>query len=1055
MKKLLILSLVCTCSWLSHAQLRTKIDSLTQVLASNINKDTTRVKVLLELANTYRGVNLDTSYSYSRRAYVLSSESNYEFGMASADKISGTYFLYSGVKDSTIFYYQRSQKLFRSLENWDGVHDINYNLGLMHASISEYDQAIAYYKEDFNYRNEIKDTLGIADGYLNMGAVYLYQGDNQKAYKNFTASIPYFEQAGDFLSVAKVNFNLGTIQWNYSNYDLALNDFFSSLEVFEKEGDHYLLASCLENIAGVYENMDNYENALKYYRASLRHSEEVGDQRLTASNYHSLGTAMDKSLQRDSALYYFDKSVELSQKSDFKDLLSLNYHSLGVLHARENVGRGISFLEQSIGLKKDLEVDDFNIATSLHELGKIYLGEKQYSKAQQVLDEGWNLSRKTDSKEIKSQLSFALYELHKARGNDTKAITFLEQYQQFKDSIFDEETAKNVVAREIQYETAKKDQQIQLLVKEKELQEAELSTKEAKAKQNATQRNLLLAGIASLAAIAFLLFRNYNTKLKSRELINRKQQEFVNLRSRFFTNISHEFRTPLTLILGPLRDLLASRPNDSESRESYELMQRNGEKLLDLVNQLMDLSKLEAGTLPLRVSKSDLKKFLSIRTSSFSSLANYQDIAFDIELGPEISSAWFDSDALEKIINNLLSNAFKFTPKGGQIQFSAILSEEVSEEHHTNAGDFLAISVMDSGPGIAAEELPKVFDRFYQVDTSTSQKSGTGVGLALTKELVELHHGMISVESTVGKGSTFSVRLPVAQSYFTKAELVSDASQKMEDKKPLSTVITNKEEPKAKISNDQTQPLLLVVEDNADVRTYIKNNLSHTYNVIEAMDGAEGLSKAQEIVPDLVISDVMMPKMSGMSLCEKLKSDEKTSHIPVILLTALASQASKVEGIETGADDYIVKPFDKEELLARAKNLIQQRQLLREKYSRRLTLEPKELSVTSADERFLNKVIKVLEAQLDNSSFKVEHFSAELGMSRTQLFRKMRALTNQAPQDFIRDFRLKRAAQLLSQKTGTVSEIAYQVGFNNLSYFTKRFKELFGQTPSEYYAAHS
>ncbi len=1051
MRRLIFFSFVCLNYWITHAQLKSKIDSLEQLLENSSEQDTTKVQLLLDMANAYRGVSLDTSYHYAKKAFDLATIHDHEYGMASADKIKGTYFLYSGITDSCIFYYQRSQSLFQKLSDPDGVHDINYNLGLLHTSLAEYDKAISYYQKDFDYRNQINDTLGIADGYLNMGAVFLYKGDNQNAYTNFTASLPYFGKAGDSLSVAKVNFNLGTIQWNYSNYDLALTDFFSALEIFEKEGDRYLLASCLENIAGVYENMENYKNALKYYRASLQHSKEVGNARLTASNYHSLGAAMDKSSQRDSALYYFDKSLGLSEEGDFKDLLSLNYHSLGVLYASQDSAKGIEFLNKSISLKKSIELDNFNIATSLYELGTIHVDQQQLAKAEKVFDEGWAVSRQTDSKDIKSKLSFALYDLHKRMGNKNRALFYLEEFYVLRDSIFDEETSKNIVAREIQYETAKKDQQIQLLVKEKELQQAEVATKEALIEQRSTQRNLLLWGIISLIIISLLLFRNYNIKLKSRELVNRKQQEFVNLRSRFFANVSHEFRTPLTLILGPLNDLLSSKQENSEHEQSYQLMKQNGEKLLGLVNQLLDLAKLEAGNMPLRLKKEDLKVFLKAQAAAFSSLADFQDIKFNISVAPEIEWGWFDSDALEKIINNLLSNAFKFIRKGGKIHFKASLVNEngaISKEE----GASIKIEVEDNGKGISGPELEKVFDRFYQVDSSPiKEKMGTGIGLALTKELVELHKGHISVASEEGKGTIFTVILPIAKEQFNNHDMVflDQPAQKVKNT-PRAVPTEVSVNSKAPQVNTKGFPLLLIVEDNADVRAYIRKQLHDAYNIVEAINGVEGFALAQKRIPDLIISDVMMPGMNGIVLCEKLKRDEKTSHIPVILLTALASHASKLEGIETGADDYIVKPFDKEELRARVKNRIDQRQLLREKYSRQLSLEPKVLAVTPTDERFLKKVVHLLEQRLDDSTFGVEGLAKELGMSRTQLFRKMRALTNQTTQDFVRDFRLKRAAQLLRDKAGNISEVAYQVGFNNLSYFTKRFKELFGKTPSEY-----
>lgn len=1045
MRKLILFGFVCINCWVTNAQLRTQIDSLTLLLENKREQDTITVNLLLDIANTYRGVSLDTSYLYAKRAFSLASNISYDYGMASADKIKGTYFLYTGVMDSSVFYYENGQKLFQKLGDLDGVHDINYNLGLLHSSISEYDKAISYYQKDFTYRNQIGDTLGIADGYLNMGAVYLYKGDNQEAYKNLTASIPYFEHAGDQLSVAKVNFNLGTIQWNFSNYDLALKDFFASLAVFEQEEDRYLLASCFENIAGVYENMENYKSALKYYRASLHNSEEVGDARLTASNHHSLGVVMDKHGQRDSALYYFDKSLQLSEESNFRDLLSLNYHSLGVLHGKENASKGIEFLNKSISLKKSIELDNFNIATSLYELGTIQADQNQLAQARKSLEEGWKVSRLTDSKEIKSKLSFALYKLSKNMGNQPRALSYLEEYHQLKDSIFDDEANKNLVAREIQYESAKKDQQIELLTKEQELKQAEVTAKEALLKQNTTQRNLLLAAIASVLIISILLFRNYLVKLRAKEIVNKKQREFVNLRSRFFANVSHEFRTPLTLILGPLKDLLSSTKENQEHHESYELMKRNSEKLLGLVNQLLDLAKLEAGALPLQVREDNLNTFLKTVTASFSSWSDYQNITFTVAITDEIGRAWFDGDVLEKILNNLLANAFKFTQKNGNVNFNAMMIKGNKAE-----GESIKIVVKDNGKGIASSDLDKVFDRFYQAEASqTEVKTGTGIGLALVKELTELYHGNIAVESEEAKGTTFTLTLPISKEQFNIEEI---ASHSAEHPSTANNSFPSRPSKSQKVGETVKKdlPLLLIVEDNDDVRSYIKKNLLSAYNIKEAANGVDGFNMAQKVVPDLIISDVMMPDMDGLSLCKKLKVDEKTSHIPVILLTALASQASKVEGIETGADDYIIKPFDRKELIARVKNLIDQRQQLREKYSRQLTLEPKVLAITSADERFLDKIIRILEKRLDDSAFGVEDLAKETAMSRTQLFRKMRALLNQSPQDFIRDFRLKRAAQLLENKAGNISEIAYQVGFNNLSYFTKRFKELFGKTPSEY-----
>ncbi len=481
-------------------------------------------------------------------------------------------------------------------------------------------------------------------------------------------------------------------------------------------------------------------------------------------------------------------------------------------------------------------------------------------------------------------------------------------------------------------------------------------------------------------------------------------------------------------------------------------MKQSSEKLLDLVNQLLDLAKLEAGNRPLRVERKELGTFLKTRAAAFGSLADFQNITYKITIAPEIDWGWFDEDAFEKMVNNVLSNAFKFTHDGGEVHFCATLIDNQNGTDES-MGNALKIVISDTGQGIPEDELGKVFDRFHQVNgSSNSETAGTGIGLALTKELVTLHGGAINVTSAAGKGSTFTLVLPITKEGFKEADIVRSgkATSKIGQTLRRAPKQTTHDMKGVVKTGKKDQPILLIVEDNNDVRAYIKKHLDQEYNVKEAKNGMEGLTLAQKTVPDLIVSDVMMPGMSGISLCEKLKKDEKTSHIPVILLTALASQASKVEGIETGADDYMIKPFDKKELAVRVKNLIRQRQLLRRKYSRQVILEPKTVAITSADERFLKKAMHLLEVHLDDSTFSVEIFSRELGMSRTQLFRKLQALTNRSPQDFIRDFRLQRAAELLRKKAGNISEVAYQVGFNNLSYFTKRFKEQFGKTPSEY-----
>jgi DNA-binding response OmpR family regulator/anti-sigma regulatory factor (Ser/Thr protein kinase) len=401
-----------------------------------------------------------------------------------------------------------------------------------------------------------------------------------------------------------------------------------------------------------------------------------------------------------------------------------------------------------------------------------------------------------------------------------------------------------------------------------------------------------------------------------------------------------------------------------------------------------------------------------------------------------------DKDKLEKIVNNLLSNAFKFTPEGGRIDFTI---EKIN--------GYVEIRVADSGMGIAAERLDKIFDRFYQVDGNhTRESEGTGIGLSLTKELVELHKGKIEVESEYGKGTTFKVLLPLGIDHLKPEEivekdLVEEAEVVVEE---TEMVPESKEKTDVDVLLDTGKPLLLIVEDNLDVRKYVISHLEKEYRILEAANGEDGLREALEHIPELIISDVMMPKMDGFELCEKLKTDERTSHIPVILLTAKATDKDKIVGYETGADDYIMKPFDAGILKVRIKNLVEQRRKLREHFKKEGLVELDEKEITSVDKKFLEKAFKIIDEHLSDSSFGVEMFADEIALGRATLHKKLTALVGESPSDLIKRIRLRKAAKLLEKNFGNVSETALEVGFTNPAYFSECFKRQFGVTPSQH-----
>lgn len=599
--------------------------------------------------------------------------------------------------------------------------------------------------------------------------------------------------------------------------------------------------------------------------------------------------------------------------------------------------------------------------------------------------------------------------------------------------------------------------------------------------------------------IIFVLYSILRFYLRRQRLLHQLDMELLQSerlaeldieKNKFFSNISHEFRTPLTLILGPLERMIGS-PKDENQKLELNLVKRNARRVQTLINQLLSLSKLEAGKMKLRARPENIVKLASLFLQSFHSMAEEKAIKLEFESDAEEHIVYIDTIKLEKVANNLLSNAFKFTEKGDSINVSIRSLQSIvfspqatvfSPKSDNNAvptsdsglrtsdfplptSDYIQIKFSDTGMGIQKEQLPHVFDRFYQVDESQMKTNlGTGIGLALTKELIELHHGTVTVESEPGVGTTFTVFLPIGKEHLSEDEIVEssgDGKQTNDELLNDDYLFVHDFESKTKLKTELPEnkdlPLLLIVEDNDDMRSYIKSYLIGSYNIIEAVDGKDGAEKAIEHIPDLIVSDLMMPKLDGNEMTSQLKSDERTSHIPIILLTAKASKESKLAGLEIGADDFLTKPFDADELIIRINNLMNQRKRLREIFGKKLSFtvspghtELVDSGITSMDEKFMKKAYEITEREMSDPEFGVSSFSKQMALSRMQLHRKLKALTDQSTSDFIKIIRLNKAAVLLKSKSATAAEIAYDIGFSSPSYFSSCFKEHFGKTPSEY-----
>lgn len=554
---------------------------------------------------------------------------------------------------------------------------------------------------------------------------------------------------------------------------------------------------------------------------------------------------------------------------------------------------------------------------------------------------------------------------------------------------------------------------------------------------------LLFFGVV-ISLYRFQLNRN---KLHSQLAFEQKEAERLSqldrIKTNFFSNVTHEFRTPLTLIIEPIRQLIADHSNE-KIQDQLRMALKNSEHLLLLVNQLMDLSKLESGQMQQDLRRVDVIAVFQEVYRLFLPLAEKKEIVLKLSIPPSIVPFYLDKNKAEKIFYNLLSNAIKFTPSGGQVY--AAMSEVVKPQER-----FVKITVADTGIGIQPEELPRIFDRFYQVnDSSIREQEGTGIGLALTRELVELMGGTIAVESRYQQGTTFDVRLPVrteldVENSNSTPLVTSDDASRL----PVFSIPVNDSEDTASAKIDEE--LILVVEDHSDLRQFICQSLPASFQAVEAINGEDGFEKAVQLIPDLIISDIMMPRLDGFGLTQKLRQDERTAHIPIILLTAKSTVSSVVQGIGVGADAYLTKPFSVEELTIRIRKLIELRRQLQQKYSTQHIPVPPQDQPTSAHP-FLRKLQRSIQLNLSNEDLSVEDLAQDVNMSRTQLHRKLKALTSQSTTSFIRNYRLDAARHLLEEGAYSVKEISIMVGFKNQTYFSTKFKERFGKPPSAFHA---
>ncbi len=889
---------------------------------------------------------------------------------------------------------------------------------------------LAYAQEMVPLARRLDHTKLAKASYLLMVSYY-QTGNMEKAVAAGQETLSLIdERSGDPEERMIAHNTIGQVYKEMGKNKECLDHLFQSLAIAEKYRNERQTASALASIGVVYHDLQEPQKGRDYEHRALEIFLHIPDSLYAAVMWNNLS---ESEVNPDTALGYARAALAIFDRQSYVD---------GVAQAANNVGRllllqkqysaALPYLERARAIFEPAGFHAGLLDTYKH-LGLVHGGLNDLGKADAFFQQAITESKQVGGKAQLAGLYEALSRFYESKDQTGPALRYLRLAGVLRDSAFSETHAKELADAATRYQTE---------VKERELRENELVI----ANQRTAQRNLLIG-----ALVLLLLVGSFFQYLRNRQSIKQKEAELAlqleqleagklrdldRLKSNFFANISHEFRTPLTLIVGPLREMLAGTFR-GDVQKYNRIMLRNSERLLQLVNQLLDLLRLESGRLELQVAEGDAGRFLRAIVFSFESVAERKQIDFQVDIPTAPLPAWFDRDKLEKIITNLLSNAFKFTPEEGRVSVTV---------KYVPTG--LHLAVTNTGAGIPAEHLPHIFERFFSAPSGGDGMEGSGIGLALTKDLVALHKGTIEVQSVKNQETVFIVTLPIHQAAFRAEDLVTLPTEATAAIMAAPAAMAKGDHPViAQKPKANDVPLILVVEDNADVRRYIIDQLGHEYRLLEADNGRIGLDLAFEHTPDLVLTDIMMPEIDGLELTRQLKADPRTSHIPVIALTAKAERADKLEGLSLGADDYLTKPFDGEELRLRLHNQLAQQRKMRERYARHFSLHPTETAVTSVDEQFLQKTKTLIEEHLDDEQFSVTELADGLALSRSQLHRKLQALIGQGPNEVIREMRLLRAKELLEKGAGNASEVAYMVGFSSLAYFSKRFSERFGVSP--------
>jgi signal transduction histidine kinase/AraC-like DNA-binding protein len=904
------------------------------------------------------------------------------------------YYLYTKT-DSALVLGKQMLDLAQNKKNIKFEIEANTLIGKIYFELEEYSKGEEDYTKGLELAKTTKDSFLYADKLFRFGYLYKQYEDYTNAYKTLQKAEKLYRALGDPLNEGWSIVHQGFIYRDLGDYKEAEKYHKQHLELSQKHNIKKSISAANGNLGEIYHKLGDFQKSIEYWKKAIRLSKEIN-----LEQYANVGTG--KLVE----IYIIEKQFTVATK----------------------------YLNEYIAVTEKFPIPkyekDFLMKIQLWKC-QIDYGFKNYPKALNECEECLKIN-KVNNWNLESGLFKSLYDVNKKLNRPAIALDYFEKYQI---AIDDEKVDK--ARTEIQAIVFNNQIVADSIAQVQEKELLNVIYEEGLRKKN-KEKNLFLA-IGLLVLLSAMAYFVISRRIAASE--RKRLYEINQLKNTLFTNITHEFRTPLTVIkgiTGVIKSKLKSH-QDNNLDESLEIIDRNSDGLLQLINQMLDLAKIESGSMDLNLAQVDIIPFTKYLSQSFHSLAEEKSIQFSVNCSLDHLDMDLDINKYTAIITNLLSNAIKFTPAKGEVIVEI-------EKQQINSANSIEIKVSDTGLGISKKEQLHVFDKFYQVDnTSSRTEKGTGIGLALVKEFVELMNGTISIESEQGKGSVFSVRIPITNNAVRSdgSEFINTSNISKSNVAPI--VLKNNQS-----SNDVNKdlPLILIIEDNLDVAYYIKTCLQENYQILHAPNGAIGIKVALEKIPDVIISDVMMPEKDGFEVCERLKTSELTDHIPIIMLTAKATFEDRLKGLSRGADAYLTKPFEKAELLTRIDQLIILRKKMLSKFEKtgieRLLIK----NVKNSESKFLEKIITVIHQNITNSDFGPEQLALNINFSESQLYRKLKATSGKSTVLFIRSIRLQKGRELIKTTDKTISEVAYDVGFNDPSYFSRAFKKEFGEAPS-------